>query len=71
MAELQKSINYLKKSNKKRGIELEWRKITKEEANKVGDSKIEGMMGIILNYDIKKVIKYVSDKIEKGEAWSI
>jgi hypothetical protein len=71
MVELEKSINYLKKSNKERGIEVDWRKITKEEANKVGDSKIEGMMGIILNYDIKKVIKYVNDKIEKGETWSI
>jgi hypothetical protein len=68
---LEDSIIWMIENNKKRGINLEWRKITKKEAELVNSPEIEGMMGLIYNYDIKKLKKYVSDKIDKGKEWYI
>lgn len=71
MSKLESDVNWFINRNKKRGINLEWRKITKQEAEKVNSPEIEGMMGIIFKYDINKLKKYVNDIIEKGEEWFI
>jgi hypothetical protein len=64
---LESDIKRFIDNNKERGINIEWRKITKQEAEEVDSPEIEGMMGMIYKYDINKLKKYVSDKIDKGE----
>ena len=71
MNKLEKDVNWFINRNKKRGINVEWRKITKQEAEKVNSLEIEGMMGMIFKYNISKLKKYVSDKIDKGDTWGI